>query len=310
MKVSILMVTYNHEEFIAKALDSILMQRTNFEYEIVIGEDCSTDNTRNIIIGYKERYPDKFKLLLNDTNIGMHRNGAQTWQACTGEYIAILEGDDYWTSADKLQKQVDFLDNNPECVICFHNVTEIYIDCSRESHNFISKKWKDFYTIDDLFIGNFMPSPSIMYRGGLVKEIPEWFSTLKLGDWPLHILHALHGTIGYIDETMAVHVNHQGGVWSTMNYAERYKAMLPVYDYLYVRLGHKYRKQLALKSHELNTRIAECYEDIDMFHEAKYYVHKSMLDHHIVSKKSSKMLIRLYLPRLYKIIKQMKYVNS
>ena len=106
MKVSIAMVTYNHEKFIAKALDSVLMQRTDFDYEIVIGEDCSSDNTRNIVIEYKRRYPDNIVLFLNEKNLGMYGNCSQVFQACQGEYIAVLEGDDYWTSPDKLQKQV------------------------------------------------------------------------------------------------------------------------------------------------------------------------------------------------------------
>lgn len=108
MKVSVLMITYNHEKFIAQAIDSILMQQVNFDYEIVIGEDCSTDGTRAIVIQYQKEYPDKIRLLLPEENLGMHKNFVQTFRACQGEYIALLEGDDYWTSPRKLQKQVDF----------------------------------------------------------------------------------------------------------------------------------------------------------------------------------------------------------
>jgi glycosyltransferase involved in cell wall biosynthesis len=116
IKVSVAMITYNHERYIAKALDNVLSQSTNFDYEVIIGEDFSTDNTRSIIIDYQKRYPDKFQLLLNDKNIGMHKNTAQVLRACRGQYVALLEGDDYWTSTHKLQLQVDFLDRHPECV--------------------------------------------------------------------------------------------------------------------------------------------------------------------------------------------------
>src|SRR3712207_1086613 len=102
MKVSVLMLAYNHEKFIAQALDSALMQQVNFDYEIVIGEDCSTDNTRDILIRYQKEYPHRIRLLLPEKNLGMHDNLIQTFKACRGDYIAFLEGDDYWTSPNKL----------------------------------------------------------------------------------------------------------------------------------------------------------------------------------------------------------------
>ena len=125
MKVSVLTITYNHEKYIAQAIESVLIQEVNFDYELVIGEDCSTDKTREIVIDYQRKYPHKIRLLLNEKNLGMHRNFAQTYHACRGQYIAVLEGDDFWTSPHKLQKQVDFLDNNPDFAICFHNMQVI-----------------------------------------------------------------------------------------------------------------------------------------------------------------------------------------
>lgn len=110
--VSVWMITYNHEKFIAQAIDSVIMQKTNFDYEIVIGEDCSTDRTREIVLEYKAKHPDKFKLLLQEKNVGMMQNFIVTLKTCNGKYIALLEGDDYWTDPLKLQKQVDFLQAN------------------------------------------------------------------------------------------------------------------------------------------------------------------------------------------------------
>ena len=90
IKASVLMVTYNHQEFIAQALDSVLMQEVDFEYEIIIGEDCSTDNTRQIVIDYQRKYPDKIRLLLPEVNLGAHENFIATYKACNGKYIALL----------------------------------------------------------------------------------------------------------------------------------------------------------------------------------------------------------------------------
>ena len=132
MKVSVLVITYNHEKFIAQALDSVLMQETDFIYEIIVGEDCSSDQTRKIVLAYGEKYPDKVRLLLPEQNLGMMYNFITTYRACRGQYIAILEGDDYWTSDRKLQKQVDFLDSHQDCTACFHNVNVVYESDSKK----------------------------------------------------------------------------------------------------------------------------------------------------------------------------------
>src|SRR6202022_1084614 len=126
MKLSVTMITYNHERFIAQAIESALAQRVEFDYEIVIGEDLSTDNTRAIVLDFARRYPDRILPILRDRNIGAMRNFAQTIAACRGQYLAFLEGDDYWTSPDKLQKQVDFLDAHYECAISCHRVRYLY----------------------------------------------------------------------------------------------------------------------------------------------------------------------------------------
>ena len=106
--LSIASITYNHEQFIAQAIESWLMQKTSFEIEIIIGEDCSTDNTRAIIEKYRKLHPDLIKLIISESNVGMMPNFIRTLAACRGKYIALCEGDDYWTDPYKLQKQVDF----------------------------------------------------------------------------------------------------------------------------------------------------------------------------------------------------------
>ena len=119
-KVSVFMITYNHEKYIAEALDSILMQKTDFDFDIVIGEDCSTDATRRIVLEYSRKYPDKIKLLLHNVNVGFISNMMYVLEACTGKYVAMCEGDDYWTDPFKLQKQVDFLEANNEYMLATH----------------------------------------------------------------------------------------------------------------------------------------------------------------------------------------------
>lgn len=121
MKISIVMLVYNHERFIAQALDSILVQKTQYEYEIVLGEDCSTDHTREIVKSYEEKFQGRLKPMYREKNIGMTKNLIDCLMHCTGEYLAFLEGDDYWCDEKKLEKQVSFLEKHPEYVACTHN---------------------------------------------------------------------------------------------------------------------------------------------------------------------------------------------
>ncbi len=114
-KLSVVLITYNHEPYLREALDGILMQETDFPYEIVVGEDCSTDHTRDILREYDREHPGLFRLIFREKNLGRPTlNVYETAMACRGEYLAFLEGDDYWTDPKKLQKQVDFLETHPE----------------------------------------------------------------------------------------------------------------------------------------------------------------------------------------------------
>src|SRR6516164_8232942 len=117
--VSVFMITYNHGKYISEAIESIVSQKTNFEFELVIGEDCGPDDTRAICEQYAAKYPDIINLLPSDKNYGPMGNTIRVMYACTGKYVALCEGDDYWTDPYKLQKQVDFLEANPDFSICF-----------------------------------------------------------------------------------------------------------------------------------------------------------------------------------------------
>lgn len=120
--VSIVVLTYGHERYIEQALDSILMQKVNFKYEIIVGEDCSPDNTRGILKEYERMHPDKFIMIYRDKNIGAHCNEQDIIRQCRGKYIAFLEGDDYWTSHLKLQKQVDYMESHEDCIATAHRI--------------------------------------------------------------------------------------------------------------------------------------------------------------------------------------------
>ena len=222
-KVSIWCITYNHEQYISEALDGILMQKTNFDYEIVVGEDKSRDNTRSMLLAYKEKHPDKIKLLLHDENIGMTANVIATLEACTGEYIALCEGDDYWTDPLKLQKQVDFLDDNKDYSLCFHDVIKRNDENGRQvvtsySNNISSVDIKDL-ALDSSYIF----TPSVVFRSFDFKcLINDQFKESKVCDYFI-FMYALRYGKGYMmKEVMSVYREaSSSSVWSKNSTTKR-----------------------------------------------------------------------------------------
>ena len=122
--VSVWMLPFNHEAYIRQALEGVLMQQTSFPYEIIVGDDCSTDNTRTILLEFQSRFPDRVRLRLARENLYSKnlKQSVGVFGACRGEYVALCEGGDYWTNPQKLQKQVDFLEANPDFAGCLHDV--------------------------------------------------------------------------------------------------------------------------------------------------------------------------------------------
>jgi glycosyltransferase involved in cell wall biosynthesis len=218
MKLSVMMLTYNHERLIGQALESVLAQRVNFDYEIVVGEDCSTDGTRAVLMDCYRRYPDRIVPLLHDRNVGSLRNFQTTLAACKGGYLSILDGDDYWTCETKLQRQVDFLDSHPDYAITCHRV-QIRDETGGGRAGVLPpiRITPGSYSIEDLLADNFIPTCSVMYRWDLGGSVPDWFLDLRLGDWPLHIFVARSGKVHFTDDVMAVYRWHSGGVWSSMS---------------------------------------------------------------------------------------------
>lgn len=141
--VSVCMITYNQEDYISEAIEGVLMQKTTFPVQLVIGEDFSTDATRSICAEYQKKYPDSIRLLNNASNLGMIGNLKETILSCTGNYIAFCEGDDYWTDPYKLQKQVDFLEANSEFAFCCHRYKRLFTESNAVEDDFQGKLFKN-----------------------------------------------------------------------------------------------------------------------------------------------------------------------
>jgi len=259
--VSVLIITYNHEPFISQAVESALMQQTGFPCEITIGDDCSTDATGRIVDRYAGEHPDTIRVVTSGTNVGPRRNLLRTLQACRGRFIARVDGDDYWTDPFKLQKQVDFMETHPDCSMCFHDVMQVRgQECvAHRIPGGCCQEGAPSY--QSLLANNPIPSPTVMYRSGLVNRIPKWFLMMPMGDWPLHILHAEHGRIGYIAEPMAVHRIHTNGIWSGRTLAERLKGEIRAQTLMRQFFGSRHDAVLAQAIGDKCLKVAKEYED-------------------------------------------------
>jgi glycosyltransferase involved in cell wall biosynthesis len=228
--VSVLVVTYNHARFVRQALDSALAQRLPQPFEILISEDCSTDGTREIVQEYAERHPQLIRLLLSERNLHSNEVVARGVRAARGRYVAVLDGDDYWTSDDKLRSQGAFLDARADLTICFHNV-QVVDDRSQST----GRLWNgpgqpEVSGLHELLRGNFIATSSVVYRRSAVAEVPAWYGGFfPVTDWPLHVLYAREGRIGYLDRTLGAYRLHGGGLFSTLGEREKLEANADFY---------------------------------------------------------------------------------
>jgi len=238
MKVSVWMSAYNHENYIGQCLDSVLSQKTNFDFEIILGEDCSTDNTREIVIEYKNKFPEKFKLHLPEKNIGMMAMDLATCRMCSGEYVALLNGDDYWTDENKLQLQANFLDSNHDTVLCYHKA-KIENETDGSSFETVFPESGMELPIESLLLGyNPIMTPTVMMRN--VLELPDWFRELPYGDMPIYLLLSQRGKLKYINRMMSIYRIHSNGNWQGDSVYNNLAKDLRFYKILNEKLDYKY----------------------------------------------------------------------
>jgi len=218
--ISVCVTTYNHAKYINVCLDSILKQDADFPYELIIGEDESTDGTREICIEYAERYPEKIKLFLNERRNVIYVNGVATgrWNLLNnlkhakGKFIALLEGDDYWTDPLKLQKQAESLDKNTVSAGCFHETQMILQD--GENGKIYGVTAKNLLTVEDtIVISSSFHTSSFMFRRTFLPDpIPEWFKKVVSADMALFMILASKGPLISIPEVMSIYRKHPGGI--------------------------------------------------------------------------------------------------
>ncbi len=210
--VSILCISYNQEKYIRQAIEGFLMQKVDFPYEIIVHDDASTDGTQKIIKEYAEKYPKVVRPILETEN-QFSQTAAKflmdMYRSSKGKYIAVCEGDDYWTDDTKLQRQVDFLESNPDYALVFHPVNVHFEDSSIPDVNFPENKRN--LSLNRLLDENFIQTNSVMYRSR--NDYNDCESDIIPSDWYMHLFHAQFGKIGFINRTMSVYRRHSEGLW-------------------------------------------------------------------------------------------------
>jgi glycosyltransferase involved in cell wall biosynthesis len=268
-KISVIITSYNHERYIEQCLESILDQKGNFNLEVILGDDCSTDNTRKILSQYSEKYPGIITMLPQEANLGLTKNLKRCLENCRGDFIAVCEGDDFWTDPYKLNKQMNFLNEHTRSSMCFSALLLYYEEENRYvPHNDQVNLDKEFISTVDLigrnYIGNFS---CCMYRAEVVKRIPKTAFDLYMVDWMFNMLCGEQGDIGFIRDAMSVYRIHSRGAWSGQSAVRQFEELIKVipdyneffnfkYEVEFQKLLDRVQIQLdAIKSNLKNSKI-------------------------------------------------------
>ena len=219
--VSICCTAYNHEPYIEEAIESFLMQETDFPFEVLVHDDCSTDNTANIIREYEKKYPNIIKPIYqkeNQYSKGIKISATFIYPGAKGEYIALCEGDDHWNDPEKLQIQLDLMLEHPECHLSFHPAKELLDNEIGKTIAKHSNKNKIFSPSEIILGGGeFCPTASLVFKKEAVLDLPDWFYTeAPVGDHYMQIFGSLKGGALYIDRNMSIHRIGHSGSWTTI----------------------------------------------------------------------------------------------
>lgn len=252
--VSIHCTTYNHEKYIEDAIESFLMQKTDFKFEVLIHDDASTDRTAEIIREYEKQHPNLIKPIYQTVNQKSKGQsiGELNLKRAKGKYIAICEGDDYWTDPYKLQKQVDYMEKNPECSLIVHGG---YVVNASDKH-VISKnrpyKGNKIFHTEEIIEGDggLFLTNSMLYPRKYINNRPDFYNKAPVGDYPLAIYLSLLGTVNYIDEFMSAYRTGVSNSWTERNTStinkriEHYKRIAVMLDEINQYTNGKYENAI------------------------------------------------------------------
>jgi glycosyltransferase involved in cell wall biosynthesis len=228
--VSVVMITYNHMPFIIEAIQGVLKQETDFPIELIIGEDCSTDRTGEIVLDYQKKYPDRIRVITSDTNVGMMNNSKRTMAACRGKYIALCEGDDYWTDPYKLQKQLDYLENNEDYGLIYSRVKVFNDKKGCFEKNITAKAFNN----KELLLSNTIPTVTTMFRSDLyqryILDVKPVEKNWEMGDYPIWLWFQFNSKIFFMNDITATYRLLTESASHSSNINKKYKFRLSSFN--------------------------------------------------------------------------------
>ena len=295
MKLSILLVSHNHEQFIQECVEGIIIQNLPFEYEIIVADDFSTDNTLNIIRESLDKAKMNYRILPSTKNLGQKKNRKRSFEACRGEYIATLDGDDYWTSPNRLLNHISFLDNHRECVLSFNP----FIKKVEKKSKFEIPKWDgnndfEYITANEMALNNHIGNMSVcVFRHSVLKTMDEKLLDMGFADWFLGLYFGQYGLLAKQKEPTSVYRIHAKGAWQGKNPEDKRDRILELVDLYNTILDYKYNtefQQLRLKT------LSSCNTKKKLF---SYHNIKSFIPPILI------LLVKLFIPiRILKFMKR------
>lgn len=255
MKINIILITYNQAQYIRQVLESILMQKTSCEVEIIVADDCSTDNTLDIIKEYDMKSTFTFTYLEKEHNIGYNKNYQQAFTACTGDYVAIMEGDDYWVKENHLQNHIDHLEQHPNASMSYNRHIRLFEDQSRkEIFDWATDLDYEFITTEQLALGNRIGNLSCcVFRGNQIQNLDSKLFDVEIADWMLGMYMGQFGPLLYLKDVTSAYRIHDNGQWSKMTEREQCLRVIELineydkyFDYKYTSDFTKHKKRLEI----------------------------------------------------------------
>ena len=312
--VSICCITYNHKNYIKEAIESFLMQKTNFKFEIIIQDDCSTDGTDVILNEYENI--ENICIIRNNENqcskIGLSNTLLNAIKRCKGKYIALCEGDDFWIDENKLQKQVDYMECNLECSFCFHNAKKLNMLTNElmEWKN-INKKFEkkdNIYDSGELLLLGFIPTASYLFRKENVNKIPDWFGDCIVGDMPLNLIMSSFGYAYHMDQEMSVYRTNIGtSATDTMLKSKNDKEAIEYWNKIIQMIDKfdKYSKYKYTNNIEIYKYQIEVYK-LTIKKEYNKFLFSTRYRRLMTNKAYVREVIRITMPKIYYKIKELK----
>lgn len=235
MKVTVCMINYNHEKFIKEAIESVLVQDCEFDFELLIADDCSTDNSKIIVKNIIQNHPkgNLITFIEREKNLGMTPNFFETFKLCNGAFIALCDSDDFWRDTNKLQKQIDFLEKNKDFVVSFHDVTLFDEYSQNICGDFITKGAKRDYTSIELVCGAFLMPVTMCFRN-VIKEIPH--EAYKVTNWDVFLISLLgeFGNAKFMNDIIpAGYRLHHNNVSGTLTEVNKNCQRIVIFYYLF-----------------------------------------------------------------------------